>query len=835
MTKLSSQSGTESSRNDNDISNPYIGPRSFRKDPSDQSKFFGRDTEKDEIISRIMSHRLTLVYAQSGAGKTSIFNAEIIPALESEGFEVLPMTRVAITQLKPADNSYVYNALICIRDTVEDNLIRKKIDSQSLSELSLFEFLDYNFPVKRNENTNPTPQVLIFDQLEDLFTYFPNNWIEQRKDFFEQISDSLDNNPLLRVVFIIREDYLAQLDPYKSVVPEKLRPSFRLEKLRRDEATLAITGPLMGIIKNLSQGEVEGIKLEVDGLVNDLLITYLELPNGDLQKLEGEFVEPIHLQVVCRKWWKERTQKETTETEKNKLKQQGISNVDNALEEFYDRAVDVAKNIGSTEKKIRNWCEEKLITPSGTRSFIHRSTSLTEGMDNKVVDSLEGQYLIRREWRSGSPWYELTHDRLVKPIKDSNKKWELQKTKFRRSLLRKRVIIPIIVAIVIVTSLIAVGTQNKVEQKDMVIQSLELVNQGWTSYNSGDKKGAFEKFDAALELDPNNEDASFGKAFVLDDFRNFTGALYFYDKALAVDPNDYLTLYDKAIALDNLGRYEEAIIYYDKTLAINSTYIGALMNKGVALDNLGRSEEAIIYYDKALAVDPNDSLTLFHKGYTLDNLGRYEEAIIYYDKVLAINSTDTDTLFDKAIALDNLGRYEEAIIYYDKTLAINSTYIGALMNKGVDLDNLGRYEEAITYYDKVLAINSTDRDTLMNKGVALDNLGRSEEAITYYDKVLAINSTDLNTLYNKGVALGNLGRYEEAITYYDKALAINSTDVDTLFNKGIALDSLGRYEEAITYYDKVLAINSTDRDTLFNKGVALDSLGRYEEAITYYE
>ena len=49
MTKLSSQSGTESSRNDNDISNPYIGPRSFRKDPSDQSKFFGRDTEKEYL------------------------------------------------------------------------------------------------------------------------------------------------------------------------------------------------------------------------------------------------------------------------------------------------------------------------------------------------------------------------------------------------------------------------------------------------------------------------------------------------------------------------------------------------------------------------------------------------------------------------------------------------------------------------------------------------------------------------------------------------------------------------------------------------------------------
>ena len=56
----------------------------------------------------------------------------------------------------------------------------------------------------------------------------------------------------------------------------------------------------MGIIKNLSQEEVKGIKLEVNELVNNLLITYLELPNGNLQKLEGEFVEPIHL-----KWFVE--------------------------------------------------------------------------------------------------------------------------------------------------------------------------------------------------------------------------------------------------------------------------------------------------------------------------------------------------------------------------------------------------------------------------------------------------------------------------------------------------------------------------------------------------
>jgi len=46
---------------------PYVGPRSFRRDIEDQLRFFGRDAETEEIVSLITSHRLVLIYAQSGA------------------------------------------------------------------------------------------------------------------------------------------------------------------------------------------------------------------------------------------------------------------------------------------------------------------------------------------------------------------------------------------------------------------------------------------------------------------------------------------------------------------------------------------------------------------------------------------------------------------------------------------------------------------------------------------------------------------------------------------------------------------------------------------------
>ena len=62
--------------------NPYVGPRPFERNDEDRIRFFGRDQETNEIVSLIFGHPLVLVYAESGAGKTSLFNTAVAPALE---------------------------------------------------------------------------------------------------------------------------------------------------------------------------------------------------------------------------------------------------------------------------------------------------------------------------------------------------------------------------------------------------------------------------------------------------------------------------------------------------------------------------------------------------------------------------------------------------------------------------------------------------------------------------------------------------------------------------------------------------------------------------------
>ena len=72
--------------------NPYVGPHPFQ--PEQSHLFFGREREASELLAIVIANRVVLFFAQSGAGKTSLLNARLIPELQGKGFEVLPTGRV---------------------------------------------------------------------------------------------------------------------------------------------------------------------------------------------------------------------------------------------------------------------------------------------------------------------------------------------------------------------------------------------------------------------------------------------------------------------------------------------------------------------------------------------------------------------------------------------------------------------------------------------------------------------------------------------------------------------------------------------------------------------
>ncbi|MGH8967571.1 MAG: hypothetical protein ACRDXB_19905, partial [Actinomycetes bacterium] len=60
---------------------PYVGLVPF--DEKDAEYFFGRERESDVIIANLTALRLTLLYAPSGVGKSSVLRAGVLPRLHN--------------------------------------------------------------------------------------------------------------------------------------------------------------------------------------------------------------------------------------------------------------------------------------------------------------------------------------------------------------------------------------------------------------------------------------------------------------------------------------------------------------------------------------------------------------------------------------------------------------------------------------------------------------------------------------------------------------------------------------------------------------------------------
>ena len=69
--------------------NPYVGPRAFHRGET----LYGRQREVMELLDLLIAERIVLLHSPSGAGKTSLIHAALIPELEKEGFHTVDISR----------------------------------------------------------------------------------------------------------------------------------------------------------------------------------------------------------------------------------------------------------------------------------------------------------------------------------------------------------------------------------------------------------------------------------------------------------------------------------------------------------------------------------------------------------------------------------------------------------------------------------------------------------------------------------------------------------------------------------------------------------------------
>jgi hypothetical protein len=392
---------------------PYVGPRPFGRNEKDL--FFGRDRETRDLCSLVVAHPIVLLYAASGAGKSSLLNAGLIPLLEARGYEVLPSARVS-GRIRDAvnnagvDNVYAFNIL--------SSWAGPSVDPRDLVKVDIASFLASR-PHRKDAAGEPVLRVALLDQFEELFTFARERW-QERAALIRQLAEALERDPLLRIVLVMRREFVARLETFAPLLPQALRTRFPLDELGPKAAQEAIEGPLARTDRKI---EPEASQR----LVEELRTVTVRGAGGEDIETVGPSVEPVQLQVACAKLWDDLPPDVHTITAAHI---ETYGDVDKALKRFYEDALSAAETkTGVSKDRLRLWVDRYLITPGGTRGTVYRGPESTgreeRAIPNAAVDVLEEKHLIRAEARAGGErWYELTHDRFVGPIRESNRVWK---------------------------------------------------------------------------------------------------------------------------------------------------------------------------------------------------------------------------------------------------------------------------------------------------------------------------------------------------------------------------------------------------------------------------
>lgn len=384
---------------------------------------YGRDWERGELASLLFAERILLLYSPSGAGKTSLVQAGLIPDLRDErGLRVLDPVRVHIELPAWARGDASQGQASGVNRYRLSTLFSLGFGDAARPNVGLLN-IDLRKALRDLADAKPQPLVVIFDQFEQLLTSDPGD-LAAKHEFFADLGAALTNRKIW-AIFVIREDFLAALDPYLGYIPNRLRARFRLDLLEQ-------TGAHEVLISTAAEAQATFTPGAADLLVNELR-RIKPAAAGEAAPAVGDlglYVEPVYLQVVYERIWLGCRLGEggISAITDDHVRQYG--DVDTALAEYYDRRIaEVSALPGASQRILRSWIEERLITPDGLRDQVRRGVEESAGLAAALVQGLLDTYLVRAETRGGLQWLELAHDRLIQPVLKSNAAWREANTR----------------------------------------------------------------------------------------------------------------------------------------------------------------------------------------------------------------------------------------------------------------------------------------------------------------------------------------------------------------------------------------------------------------------
>ena len=395
-----------------DAERPWLGLASFSEETL--GYFYGREDEVAELSRRVQRKLLTVLFGQSGLGKTSILRAGIVPRLRPQGH--CPVyVRIDYGRDAPTPAEQIKQAIF--RETAGSGTWSQT--GVAVEGESLWEFLHHRDDMLRDASGRALTPLLIFDQFEEIFTLAQSDAFGRARaaQFIDELADLVENRPPkavearldnddtaierfdfarsdYRILIALREDYLAHLEGLKSAMPSITQNRMRLARMTGAQALDAVIKP--GGTR-VSQEVAEAIVRFVAG-------------GAELRNAE---VEPSLLSLICRELNAARIAQSKSEISADLLAGSHAT----ILAEFYQRA------LADQPAGVHRFIEEELLTDGGFRENIAQervAKAFAEaGATPDALARLVDRRLLRIEERLDVRRVELTHDVLCSVVRAS--------------------------------------------------------------------------------------------------------------------------------------------------------------------------------------------------------------------------------------------------------------------------------------------------------------------------------------------------------------------------------------------------------------------------------
>ncbi len=342
----------------------------------DASLFFGREQEVEAICSQILARAAFILHGRSGVGKSSILRAGLMPKLKAQGHFVF--------------------VIRSFTDPVHQmvNALSRVCPVETGGEPGPDQFVQLTQLIRVIRSADDGRYVIFFlDQFEEFFTLLSE---EARSHFLEVARELTAGDLPVRLVFALREDLLAEMSQLKTAIPEIFHHEYRLKRLNREQAELAITEPARAV----------GCRYEAE-LVARLL--------ADIGDAGG--VDPPQLQIVCDNLYDSRDATGSITLEAYER----LGGAPQILAGYLER---VLRRFNADDLLVTKGILTALISESGQRLVVKAadlqarigSRCTDDPATNLLIEELVAARVLRRRRQDGAAWIELAHDFLTPEV-----------------------------------------------------------------------------------------------------------------------------------------------------------------------------------------------------------------------------------------------------------------------------------------------------------------------------------------------------------------------------------------------------------------------------------